>query len=759
MGKVSYKKGTIIHGTDSVASSIEIILSGNVRIFDDYRSVKVPSGGVIGVLETPGSPYSFNYEALSDDVVLFDYAYAKNSDIERVIASNPKIIPNILNSVLVTYLDTWQNYQKLVKETESMYRFMGEAYAAYKDLCERYNVPVSSVIEDMDELQPYTPEENVPAWQLQYFNAVRNLAPEIKNQLLSSSVYTGLGIIMNCIDATGALMNLIQNAVDYLSDMASRAILGDGDLFDLFSNLLFQASRNPFSDTTTIEAAVSRIIIYISDSPYVDKISADERINEYKKTRQDIEEAVVEEASFEVEKDAYEALDRSCDTIMAYAECEPEEMESFAGLLDEYRLMSDRNATDDSARKLRKLISDRFYDIYQRAFFKSLSDKHIPTPVKMFFCFGYMDENICGMNNAAILFEMINDMPADKEGRVMTIYDWFKRIYDGKEQPSKNEFDLDYPAFLREQKNNGYISASDEKKLLADRVEKVKFEMENMFKLANRVTFGRISTFCPVLSEHDIIRPLRSIRLTPERVHEAIRTITDIDYNCFRRGVMYSNPEIGINQEYLSKEVLPNVILMPNVGSRGSLWQETAGSRKDTPGRMLISIFPTENVDDIMLRLAGEFKWELCKRIQGVRWNDVTDPSLTADYCDYLQFFKKNRDLSNDVKEKLKLQLKRAKNNYREAYVMDYIQWIKFESQGSPRLNKVARSILIKYAPFPAPILNSIGSNPMYKELIEKRNVKLAQRRHTLELICQKVKAGGFEVPEEILAELAFLDR
>jgi len=159
---------------------------------------------------------------------------------------------------------------------------------------------------------------------------------------------------------------------------------------------------------------------------------------------------------------------------------------------------------------------------------------------------------------------------------------------------------------------------------------------------------------------------------------------------------------------------------------------------------------------ELMRRIAAEFKWELCKHIQGVRWNDVTDPSLTADYCDYLQFFKKNRDLSNDAKEKLKLQLARAKNSYREAFVMDYVQWVKYESTGSPRLNKVAREILFKYAPFSAKTLSSLSANPIYRDMIEKREIKRQQRLHILGNLCKKLTNQGTEIPEEIQKEIEF---
>jgi len=70
----------------------------------------------------------------------------------------------------------------------------------------------------------------------------------------------------------------------------------------------------------------------------------------------------------------------------------------------------------------------------------------------------------------------------------------------------------------------------------------------------------------------------------------------------------------------------------------------------------------------------------------------------------------KTNALSADVKEKIKTALTRARNNYREVFVSDYIGWMKYESQGSFRLNKVARDIFIRYCPFSKEVRQNLAS-------------------------------------------------
>lgn len=248
-----------------------------------------------------------------------------------------------------------------------------------------------------------------------------------------------------------------------------------------------------------------------------------------------------------------------------------------------------------------------------------------------------------------------------------------------------------------------------------------------MFPSANRATYGKISTFCPILAEYDLINSIEKMLVTAQRLDDAINKIRGIDYSIFYREVMFSDPDRGINHEQIMKEVMPNIILMPNAGTRAMMWQETAGVKRDTPARFMFPFLPQWTLwicDDTL----GRYRWEICRKIQGVHWNDIREKSLTAEYCDYLQFYRKNHELSPEAKEKVKSALLRGRNNYREVFVKDYQNWIKFESKGSYRLNKIAREILITYCPFTKAIREELKSNPMYQTALHKLDVNNAKK-------------------------------
>ena len=331
---------------------------------------------------------------------------------------------------------------------------------------------------------------------------------------------------------------------------------------------------------------------------------------------------------------------------------------------------------------------------------KALVDYAQPDVIKMFLNFGYMDTTLLGEENTQALGELTDHLFACNSEHVYTMSEWLKSIFEGRNEPSRNEFDLDYNGYLADLRKGGKITQKEQEEWKNDSWKKVEFEIDNMFASSNRAVYGRISIFVPMLCEHDIVQNVKQMLVTADRIQMSLERLKRIDFSVFYRDVVFSDPQHDITREFLKKEVLPDIILMPNAGSKAMMWQETDGTRRDTSGRFLFPILTVADLDELMVESAGRFRWEICRKEQGMRWNDIREPSLTSEYYDYVQFYRKNSELSSEAKEKMKNALWKAKNNYREVFVKDYQNWIKYESKGSFRLNKVSREILFKYCPF-----------------------------------------------------------
>jgi hypothetical protein len=135
--------------------------------------------------------------------------------------------------------------------------------------------------------------------------------------------------------------------------------------------------------------------------------------------------------------------------------------------------------------------------------------------------------------------------------------------------------------------------------------------------------------------------------------------------------------------------------------------------------------------------------------MMGASWNDVSQSSLTSDYSDYIQYYRKNRDLTEEAREKVKALITRHHNRLREIFTSEYEVWICNESNGNPRLNRVARGIFAKHCPFSRQIRGHLAKQPIYSDLISQFNIQRARKAKDLENRYKMyIRANGSLDPE-----------
>lgn len=426
--------------------------------------------------------------------------------------------------------------------------------------------------------------------------------------------------------------------------------------------------------------------------------------------------------------------------------------------INAFAALDDQFSSDDDVRKLRRELNSYFYEIYKAVFFKTLEDNSIPTEIMMFMYFGYIDEQLAGKENTELLYHAARSMGMDEEMRVFTFYQWLRLIYICKKDPSVNEFSVDYVTDLRKKKREGSITEAQERALLDDGKKRVIFEIDSMFKNANRMMSDRITTFVPFFCGQAVSKPIEKTLMNFGIINKTLDIIRAVDFSLFFRQTVFTAPELGLDKAFINVEVLPDIILMPCVGARGAMWQEITGAKRTTPGRFLLPIAQEEELSKILITLCGEFRWELCKRIQGARWNDLSERSLTSDYVDYIDTYKKNHELSQEAKERVKSAMAKHRNSYKEMFVADYLTYIQYESQGAIRHNKVARMILFNYCPFSKPIREgAIATNPQYTQLIERYKNKNAHEVHLFDIAVGRIEKAGHQVPGELKKHADFL--
>lgn len=449
-------------------------------------------------------------------------------------------------------------------------------------------------------------------------------------------------------------------------------------------------------------------------------------------------------------------LNNSLDTIIKYSGADKELAAVFADCVRQYTDLPDRNSPDDDVYDLRRDLIKSFYSIYRLVLRRTFEDSAPPTIINMFLNFGYVDGDLAGHDNANYLLEIADSFKGDPKRHIFTMREWLTSIFNGERDPSLSEFDMDYTEYIRDMKKNKQINPADEKMMLADKDAKLDYELDNAFPVVNRVTFGNPSKFCPVFSSHNFVRNLRDAIVMPSTIGDIIDEIRSIDFSAFYRETSYSDSKLGGVSEHINVEVLPNFILTPTIGTRGSMWQDIEGRVRTTPARIFLPTFLENDLKPLLIRLTGDFRWEICRRIQGTRWNDMTDPSLTSYFCDYLQFYMNNRSISMQTMTEIRNEISAARNNYKAVFLQNYLQWIQNESRGMARLNNISLGILMTFCPFSVDIRKRLDSNMRFREALNRYNVRQQKKVTHFSNLIKKLQQGSKQVPPEIKAELEF---
>ena len=752
-----FKQGSVIHSRGEPMQHLLFITKGGVHAEFGGHLFRLEQGDVIGLSAINAGSYVHTYTAVTD-VTVFSYPYRNPDDIRTLLTrGDMDVAANCLvTSMCRQAVDFLQYKSNLKQQAEKAYALVTQTYPQYESMCTRFAFASKKLSGLSDITRPVVPDL-IERWMHDYYAEMKGLDSARKKTFFHNAGIS-LGFVLKAAEDILRISEVCIAYQEYLKKTA-KIFLDNSkhDFFALIADLHVNSVGVKGADAA-IEALMAPLADFIANSAFIDTESYQERLRQYKENLTE-NRTSGKTADAPVIFGVKQNLADSLQIILEYSGYPEEICNKFARNVHDYAKLSDKGSPDDDAYSLRRELTEVFYDIYKSVFIKSLNDTALPTIIKMFLNFGYMDANLAGHENADYLYSIADSVKGDPSNGVYTISEWLAAIYNGQKEPSRNDFDEDYTAYIREMRISGKIDAKEEERLLSDAEGKLLFEIEHVFPIVNKITFGRMQTFCPLFSDANVQRKLETSLVRPEMVKQALDEIRSIDFSAYTRETLYSDSDLGVPREFVHVEFLPDFILMPNAGIRGAMWQEIEGRKRATPSRMFLPIFLMNDHKPIIMRLTAEFRWEICKRIQGPRWNDMSDPSLTSEFFDYLQFYRNNRDLSPDAKSNIKAELLRAKNVYKAVFVSNYADWLLHESNGSPRLNKFVRKIMFTYCPFSAPVREKLALSPQYSEVLKLYDMKNQQKVKRIESAIQKVSKLGNEIPRELLEELEYLKK
>lgn len=599
---------------------------------------------------------------------------------------------------------------------------------------------------DHDHCNGIFPESSEIYGKIEYYNHLLDIPADLKKSFFAADSYVAKRHIA---DASECLGQILQNIRRVLSGLEKTIGLmyGDNDenVYTAFVSAVKQMRASNLDFSPAVEAAsyvvekLKSISGYIGleyrhntgiDFKYLDHAHAS-FISILKSTPE--EEAASISVKAEMTPDLPEELTNSAVKILDYSQISEEKATRFMSNLTAFRNLNDRLASSEPARNIRSAITELYFEIYPAVFKKAYLEKDNSRLIKMFLFFGYMDEKLLDNRQTIAIYKLAGmEQPVYSPG-IYYMPEWLEKIYSMEKTPSINNFGHDYHDTFRELKRQGKLTEKDKLAYDRDNEGRLAFEINNMFRLNHRLCHGQIALYFPIL--HKDMAPYNPVRsfVNPATIQEKLDNILKMDYSAFHRDIHYRNPERGIEKEIISIKVMPDIILVPVYGTRAMMWQEIAGRLRNTPGRFMLPVFTDENLDDMLIKLVGNFRWELCRTMMGAAWNNITQPSLTSEYADYIQFYRKNRELSEEAKQKIKALITKHHNKLRDIFTSDYDIWINNESKGNPRLNKVARSIFFKYCPFSKEIREQLEKQSVYTDLLAMAKFQKSKQVRELE--------------------------
>ncbi|ABJ75479.1 cyclic nucleotide-binding domain-containing protein [Leptospira borgpetersenii] len=427
-------------------------------------------------------------------------------------------------------------------------------------------------------------------------------------------------------------------------------------------------------------------------------------------------------------------LDNSASVIIQFSGLEAEKVKEFSALMVKVKSLKNPLDPEGDNRKIRRTLGRHYWDMYQECFVKYMnSNRNVPKAVELMLKYGYFDETMVDDSQIAFMYTQKDSANPASDIPISLGTEWLEKVYKREVPTSLDEMGQNFFEKVKlENRNLPIKKESDIPPELDNPDTRLKFEFASLYEANVRLTSGSPATHFPILTKFHSQMAIDKSYVSKEILREVIQELMGIDYSVFHREVIYNNNELGITKEFIQKCVIPDFILVPSIGTKVMMWQDLsihrgAGS-KESPGRIVLPIFAQGDLKTMVADALAAFRWELTKSILGAEWNNVGNPSITADYTDYIQFFKKNKDLSMEIKEKLASDFKRFRND-RDIFANDYQLWMKYEADGVQRLNKVVRGIFYRHIPFSRQVREKVAKTPAFAE-IHNRFINIRNRKY-----------------------------
>ncbi|MDE6906118.1 MAG: hypothetical protein K2P76_14530 [Lachnospiraceae bacterium] len=752
------EKDTLLFKKGDRVSFIGWIIKGSIRVENHGVKRIAKAGEMIAISDVFADEYLGDYT--TDEYTIF-YAFpaCDTESLQNFMSSNREYLGIIIDSVAKEFVNYLEEQEHLLNRAIELYLFLEKHYEIAVKSGMEEEVPEEFFKHHPRQMFELETEEH----KIAYYREFNKIPLELKKEFYNRSSIMTLSQSEEASYIVHELQDSCMEIISYIKEIYFLFYNEKGSgLFEKeirFAKELKKNGKLQMEQILHINDTKEKILIIINE---IEKWTGEKIFEETEilenKLSSVMNASIVssEEPEDDLEEETVEMLDSSLQQILDFSKTEPAEQEEIKKVFDDFVQISDKLSTQDDVRKLKKQITGYFFTLYKKCLFPWLENKSVPLAVKLFLNYGYMDERLLDRDQLGFLCERVNKKEEDLPFHIYTMPEWLREIYEGRKDTSRNSFEQDFRDYLREAKRTGDITGEQERQFLQDSEKRVEFEVDNMFNSNNKIVNGKLSTYVPVLYKDQFYGDLSRIFVSKRQLCETILELEKKDFTVFYREVFYSSQEMKIEKEYIMRKVYPDVIICPVYGTTSSMWQEITGKRRDSSARFIFPALMESELDKAVTKAFGRFHWEYCRCEQGASWNNIQYKSLTSEYMDYIQYYRKNHDLTEEKREKIRSQIQRARNNSREIFLSDYETWIYFESKSALKLNKVSRQIMATYCPFEKSMRDFLKTNVAFEQAMQAQQKKFSEKAKEWELRIRKRENSGLEVPEEFLETLSY---
>lgn len=749
-GNSSVAKGTVIYEKGEPVQTVALLLKGRVTIQGEGIRMVAGSGNFLGMCDVWQKKHSFTYVAL-DDLVLYGLPVETPEQVGVLLDEKPQYRGLLVTSLNFFFHDIFRVYNKIKKEAEKVYEFVNTAYQQYARLAEKAGLAADQLtaLERLNEKQM---EEYALPEKLLYYVQCSKISVEIQKNYYGANAYVARTQFAGQCEVLPRLLEGCRYYSDWLARVFRIMITDEKNLFSLVGRMALGVKRAGQNDRE-LAGMLDEILNQINATETVLLESAGIDLNLDRQRMEETYFALLSDDTGSL--DAFDqqdlkVLDHSVQQILDYAPVRGRVAEGFAQSMAAFTGLDDPFARTPEATAVRKKLAADFFELYEAVVKKSFDDPRPPLAVKLFLRYGYVSEELLTEEELRVLLTLPDSRDEQMNCRVYTMAEWLREIYEGRKNPSKDEFDMDYEDHIRKEIQEGKRDKKDFDQAFGDRDGRLHFEVQNVLRYADRILSGNISIFVPVLCSGVIFTKLENAVVTAAEINKTVNRIEKIDYSIFHRERLTAYEDVEITHFSVTERYTPEFILFPVYGRSGLMWQDIEGRRKQTHGRILLPSFVEQNLEGEIMKMLAYFRWEKCRTEMGAQWNNYRYPSLTAEYTDYLQFYKKNSDLSPEWREKVKAQLQQCNSRHKEVFVRDYTDWILREAAGARKLNRVAREILFTYCPLSPQIAEGLVSQNAYADAARRYMTEKGKREKMINTAIHRFEKAGLEVPPEV---------